>query len=345
MKLRIPRPLSAGFILSYRCTARCRHCIYGCSQQWPGDWPDETQIEQLLSFVKDKIVPATGGPRTVGLNEGLHFTGGEPFIKFELLLKAVEIASQMGIPSLFVETNCYWATDDKKTLDRLKALKDKGLHGIMISVNPFYLEFVPFERTERVIRYSLEIFGYNTMIYQLEYYRRFKKYGIKGTMTLQEYIQMEGPDMFLRDVEFFPMGRAPYALEEILTRYYFLKTAVEALQEGCIVAPARALHNHFDNYGNYIPGFCGGIAICDMTELENVIRDGIDTTDKPVLRFVLQQNIQGLYRFAKQHGYTERKEGYVSICHLCMDIRAYLVSTGDYPELRPKAFYKFIKQY
>ncbi len=102
MRLKLPRPLSAGFILSYRCSARCRHCIYGCSQRWPGDWPDEKTLEALLSVIKDKIKPARAGPTSVGLNEGLHFTGGEPFLRFELLLKAVEIASEMGIPSLFV---------------------------------------------------------------------------------------------------------------------------------------------------------------------------------------------------------------------------------------------------
>ena len=36
-------------------------------------------------------------------------------------------------------------------------LKDCGLAGILISINPFYLEYVRFERTERGIRGCLPI--------------------------------------------------------------------------------------------------------------------------------------------------------------------------------------------
>ncbi len=113
----------------------------------------------------------------------------------------------------------------------------------MISVNPFYLEFVPFERTDRAIRYSLEVFEQNTMVYQLEYYRRFKQYGLKTTLKFEDYIRLEGPDRFLRDVEFFPMGRAPYALQKILQRYYPLRSVSEILNQTCLSPPLRPLHN------------------------------------------------------------------------------------------------------
>jgi len=77
----------------------------------------------------------------MSLNHGLHFTGGEPFLNFELLLKAVEIAEALRIPSTFVETNCFWCKNDDLTRERLQALKEKGLRGILISVNPFSMSF------------------------------------------------------------------------------------------------------------------------------------------------------------------------------------------------------------
>ena len=88
-----------------------------------------------------------------------------PFMNFELLLKAVETAHELKIPSTFVETNCYWCPSDEVTREKLQLLKEKGLKGILISVNPFYLEYVPFERTERAIRISQEVFGKNVMVY------------------------------------------------------------------------------------------------------------------------------------------------------------------------------------
>ncbi len=101
----------------------------------------------------------------MSLNHGLHFTGGEPFLNYPLLLKAVEMAEELGIPSTFVETNCFWCKNDDVTREKLTGLKKAGLKGILISVNPFYAEYVPFERTDRCIQVSQEVFGTNVMVY------------------------------------------------------------------------------------------------------------------------------------------------------------------------------------
>ena len=110
-----------------------------------------------MNKLADKIKPSPSGERAVSLNYGLHFTGGEPFLNFGLLLRAVDISRQLGIPSTFVETNSYWCLDDKSTKEKLRALKERGLEGILISVNPFYLEYISFERKERCIRIASEI--------------------------------------------------------------------------------------------------------------------------------------------------------------------------------------------
>jgi hypothetical protein len=52
--------------------------------------------------------------------------------------RATGIAHELGIPSLFVETNCYWCRDDAGTRDRLAELKAAGLNGIMVSVGDWF---------------------------------------------------------------------------------------------------------------------------------------------------------------------------------------------------------------
>ena len=37
MIAQIPKPVSGGMILSYKCSAECRHCIYAYSQRWLAD--------------------------------------------------------------------------------------------------------------------------------------------------------------------------------------------------------------------------------------------------------------------------------------------------------------------
>ena len=187
--MKIPRPISGGLMLSYKCPIECKHCMYACSPKWRGDWISIGQMELALPQLAKVIKPSPYGRQNMSLNHGLHFSGGEPFLNFELLARAVEIADGLDIPSTFVETNCFWCKNDSLTEERLQVLKEKGLKGIMISVNPFYAEYVPFERTDRCIRISQEVFGSNVMVYQMEYYRLFKQLGITKRLSIDEYLE------------------------------------------------------------------------------------------------------------------------------------------------------------
>lgn len=335
----IPKPISGGLILSYKCSAECRHCIYACSQKWSTDWISEENLERILKQLSGRLLADIYGPNSTGLNSGLHFTGGEPFLNFELLCKAIELANKLNIPSTFVETNCFWATDNITTKEKLKTLKKRGLKGIMISVNPFYLEYVPFDRTDRAIKVSLDVFGRNVMVYQLEYYKRFKQWGLKDKVPFEEYLKLEKKEDFLRNVEFFLSGRAPYKLKNILQHIYPLQPAKQFFKDNCITPFLRSWHNHFDNYGNYIPGFCSGISLGNCRELDRLIIEGIDLEKFPILAFLINDNIQGLFTFAEDRGFKENGEGYMSKCHLCIELRRYLSSNYDFQELRPKEFY------
>jgi hypothetical protein len=342
MRRKIPTPVSGGLVLSYRCTSRCRHCIYACGPDRSADWISREDLERVLASLAGKIRPAFGGPENVDLNLGLHFTGGEPFADFELLLSAVAIGERLGIPSTFVETNGFWATGGGTAREMLRALKAKGLKGIMISVNPFYLESVPFERTERAIEASLEVFGSNTMVYQIEYYRRFKRFGFADRVPFETYLMREGRRDFLRNTEFFLMGRAPFRLRDILEMYLPPRPAGSFFRSPCTTPFLRDVHNHFDNYGNFVPGFCAGITLGDVRRLDDLLQEGVDTDEQPVLGLLIDGDLAGLFRFAEDRGYAERPEGYFSRCHLCTDMRRHLAATGSFRELQPIEFYRHL---
>ncbi|MEM3104390.1 MAG: 4Fe-4S cluster-binding domain-containing protein [Candidatus Bathyarchaeia archaeon] len=333
-RVKLPIPISGGLILSYQCTAECRYCMYACSPRWK-HWISEEVLEEILRQLAGKIAPSPYGPDSVSLNYGLHFTGGEPFLNFELLLKAVETAERLKIPSTFVETNCYWALDDKTVREKLKLLKEVGLKGILISVNPYYLEYVPFERTERAIRISREIFGRNVMVYQLNYYLIFKKLGVKGRLKLEDYLEMSKGENLVRNAEILLMGRAVYKLKDFYPRH----PADHFLDQLCWPPFLREWHNHFDCYGNFLPGYCSGISLGDCRKLDEILRDGLNLDEKPILKFLVNQDFRGLLQFAKKLGFKESEEGYVSKCHLCLDIRRFLIDHGEFEELKPREFY------
>ena len=328
--LLLPTPISGGIILSYKCNAQCRHCIYASSPHWERNWMEEKELHILLKILKGKIQPSPYGKDRIGANYGLHFTGGEPFLNFPLLLKAVELAEKAGIPSLFVETNAFWAREDEKTFKILKELKERGLKGILISVNPFIVEYVPFQRIERAVRIGYEVFRENLIVYQWEYFLLFKNWGIKGRLNWDEYVKKKEAIIG----ELLLMGRAVYKLSG------WRRFKPSNFPGSCYSELTRTWHNHWDNYGNIIPGFCAGLSLGNWKENPEIYEKGIDLEKRPVLKILLEEGVRGLLDWAKRKFNFKEKEGYFSPCHLCLDIRKFLVEKGEtFPELAPTEYY------
>jgi hypothetical protein len=163
--------------------------MYASSPTWKDDWISDKDLEVVLTQLADTITSSPKGSNKVSLNSGLHFTGGEPFLNFDLLRKAISIADELKIPSIFVETNCYWCINDKTVEEKLRILQDSGLDGILVSVNPFILEQIPYERTERAVRISEAVFNDNLMIYQQFFYHQFKRLCLKNTLSLNNFFK------------------------------------------------------------------------------------------------------------------------------------------------------------
>lgn len=309
--------------------------MYACSPRWRADWIGESDLRRVLEQLSGKIEGSPLGPGRVGINYGIHLTGGEPFLNFDLLLKAVKILKEYEIPSTFVETNCFWCVDDETTRKRMVELRDAGLDGILLSANPFILEYVPFERTERAVRIGREVFGDNVMVYQEFFYTQFKALGVRGTLPFDRYLRKAGLHS-LYYAELLPMGRAVYRLGRLFRRY----PARRFFGASCREELTRGWHFHVDNYCNYMTGYCGGISLGDARNLDALLEEGVDLDDHPILD-ALVHDIGRLYELAaEEYGYGEREEGYVSKCHLCLDIRRHVAEeTDEFKELRPREFY------
>ena len=133
--------------MSYKCSAECKHCMYACSPKWRNDWISKKDAEKALSQLAmsfNKVNPHESD--NISLNTGLHFTGGEPFLNFDLLLQLTQMANELKVPAPFVETNAFWCIDNVTTREKLVHLKELGLKGLMVSINPFLLEQISFEK-------------------------------------------------------------------------------------------------------------------------------------------------------------------------------------------------------
>ena len=334
--LRLPKPVSAGIILSYKCPCTCKHCMYACAPEWASDWISNDDLDHILRHLASTIQGNPDMP-SLGINVGLHFTGGEPFLNYPLLLEAVSKARYYRIPARFVETNGFWCTSESRVKTQLLQLREAGLDGVLISVNPFVIEHVPFRRIEQAIDITQKLFGQGLMIYQHYFYQVFHRLGLQDTLSFQEYLRLDPRG--LRHIELLPRGRAVYSLSSLFPTY----PACHFFGQSCRYELTRDWHIHIDNYGNYIPGYCGGISLGDVRQFDQLFEYGLDLAQFPVLA-ALVTDLSQLYRLGVQeYGYKERIEGYISKCHLCVDIRAHIVTqTSQYRELQPRAYYHFL---
>ena len=77
----------------------------------------------------------------------------------------------------------------------------------------------------------------------------------------------------------------------------------------------------------------------------DLLLQGVDLEDKPILE-ALVTDLERLYDFGvTRFSYKELSDGYISKCHLCLDIRRQIAQqTEEFKELRPREFYYQVAQ-
>lgn len=324
--LTIPPLVSGGVMLSYRCTNECRHCLYRCSPRQPDEWMTLETAERVFRALAAE-------PRL----DSIHLAGGEPTIRMDLLVDIVCLAVEVGIRLSYVETNAHWCTDRKTAREGLQRLRGAGLPGVLVSASMFHNEFVPFRNTRACVEAAREVFGTGgTYIYLPHTYEILSQMPGDGRHSLEEFCEWAGiaesPDMIARLYQVIPNGRAVEALRSSYTP----REASSFRDASCMRDLTNTTHFHIDHYGDLFTGLCAGLAPATIDELHPEITE----RSHPVFHRLAVEGPYGLMRIAVDaHGYRERKEGYVSRCDLCMDVRGTLQRTGEFPELRPASFY------
>jgi len=322
-------PQDVGIILSYRCHSACKHCLYNCG---PG-WEKEPMSSETL---REALQAVSTWPRT----PQVHFTGGEPFLHFPLLLEGVRLASQLGITS-YVETSAGWCVDRREAVERFETLKKEGLQAVLISCSPFHAEKIPPARTLEAVRAALEVFGSNgVIVYLPDFLRVIQGFDLDRPTPISRYEEefgVEGARRILwQGYSIISGGRSGYELGRIAPRY----AAGAFAQADCAMDILYAHHSHLDLYGNYISGFCGGLSAGDWHDLPQMLRDFSQGRYPALIDILVERGPYALLELARaSYGYQPLPDGYAGKCHLCVDLRRHLVETADFAELRPPGFY------
>ena len=322
-------PRDIGIILSYRCHSACKHCLYNCGPGWDKASMSSEDLREALEAV-------TVWPRA----PQVHFTGGEPFLHYPLILEGVRMASDLGV-HCYAETSAGWCIDYDEAVKRFEALRDAGLQALLISCSPFHAERIPPARTLRALRAALEVFGADGVILYLpEFLDVIQLFDIERTTRLSEYVERFGEEtthrLLWQGYGIISGGRSGYELGDLAPRY----PAQTFTDQDCRLDILFAHHSHFDLYGNFISGFCGGLTVGDWHDLPRLLVDFAEGRLPPLIGILVERGPRGLYDLAEErHAYSQLSEGYTGKCHLCVDVRRHLVETGDFAELRPPGFY------
>ncbi len=297
--------------VTYKCSARCRHCIFASSPEKGG----LMTIEDARTYLSET--------KKLGLT-GLDviITGGETLLFFERTLGIVQVAADLGMaPIRSIQSNGAWCISDELTHQRLTALHNAGLQGMYFSVDPFHQEFVPLENVRRGIKISEDIFGAEHVAVSS---RAFLEAEVMP--SVEEYIEMivKSPPIFV--------ARAAWALSE-----YIPKIPLEQILDmNCRggnhdIDPSSVWQINVDAYGYVSSWICSGILLGDAHKIPfaEIVSRPLEKQPQ-LVQDLVERGPAAMLSMAEKHGF-QPKEQYVSKCHFCWDIREAIYM--HYPEL------------
>jgi hypothetical protein len=312
-------------MLTYWCNARCALCYVHGGPDRGGELPTETAIALWRSL--DRLAAAHERHMRI------HLTGGEPFRDWVRLVSIIRAARDAGLtPVEKVETNGFWATDDRMTRARLELLDALGVGRLVVSTDVYHQEFVPLDRVRRCVEMARRVLGRaRVLVRWWGFYRQ-----PVDTRRLSAAEKEAAFQAALRRHRDRLTGRAAELLADLLPRY-----PPEAFEgQTCAAELLQSRHVHIDPYGNIFPGTCAGIvlgragAAADAgATVEDVWHDlAANWPRNPVLAAAVAGGSYALLQQVRPLGYRELPGGYAGKCHLCAHIRQFLVDRAIWPQ-------------
>lgn len=318
--------VSGGVITNYKCSSKCKHCVYASSPSWPNDYMTSSTADQIFSSLK-----------RLGCNS-IHIGGGEPLLQPEKIYPVLESAARHSIGIDYIETNASWYREESSAKNVLRELIKRKVYSLLISIDPYHNEYIPFYKVKGLIETCSKV-NMGVFPWLMEFWDDIDAFDDRKPHSLEEYAALYG-EAYLRSLPkrygLNLRGRALKTYRPMLKMEAFDKILKNA-------SPCNLLsgihHFHVDLYGNFIPQSCAGLSI----KLSDLI-DGAEPDKYPVFSRLETRGIRGLVELAVEEYDYKPKSEYAGKCDLCNDIRSYLVLDRDLdlPDLQPANHYKLV---
>ena len=134
-------PSEIIFSVTENCNLKCSHCYVSRKS-------NTLDSEKCLKFLETCTLQI----------EKIGFTGGEPFLNLDFILKITEFAVKKDFLFDRIMTNGIWWNDESELLKKLSILYDSGYDGkICLSYDSFHNQNL--QKTVQFIKTVLKIFG------------------------------------------------------------------------------------------------------------------------------------------------------------------------------------------
>ena len=290
------------FLLTYKCNLECDHCFVWGSPEAEGTFT----LEQIRNLLEEA--------RKLKSVNYISIEGGEPFLYYPIMVRAVEEAVNLGF-HVEILSNCYWATCDKDALEWLIPIAKAKDVELTLSSDPYHGEDWVVREVQNAVK-AAKILGIKTSIL-----------AVKCPWTERRCPdQIDGVKVDLWDLMY--KGRAAVNLAEKASKKpwrEFTKCPYEDFtkQERVHIDPLGYVH------------VCQGISIGNVWKKPfSKIIEEYDPYENPILEPLVRGGPVALVeKFNLPHN-----EFYADACHLCYNAR--LLLRNKYPEiLAPNQMY------
>ena len=292
------------FLLTYRCDMECDHCFVWGSPEARGVFTIQ-QIKNLLAEAKK-----------LGTVDYVSLEGGEPFLFYPIMVRAVEEAVKAGF-RVEILSNCYWASCPEDAVEWLVPLVKAGDVELTLSSDLYHGETWAIEEVKNAVRAAKQL-GLKAGILSIKY--------PKAEAPCPKTI--EGVKVGLYDLMY--KGRAAAELAPDAEKKKGWREFTECPFEE-LVAPERV---HIGPLG-YVH-VCQGVSIGNVWRkpLSHIIEE-YDAYGNPIVEALVRGGPVALVeKFSLPHN-----ESYADACHLCYAARCML--RKKYPNiLAPNEMYR-----
>jgi len=191
-------PFRVGLILTYRCNAECRHCFFESS-------PSRTGVITLQTAQR-----VINNASSLGA-EWVSFSGGEPFLEYDLLKELIALSSGKGLKTEVV-TNGFWGQTREEARGVLKPLIAAGLDVLNLSVDDYHSESIPLESVMNAYWAAVDLGLKIVLMVSTGKDSRITSESLPGLLG-DDRIQVAGkgrllnPNAVLFETQFTPTGR------------------------------------------------------------------------------------------------------------------------------------------